>query len=62
MSFESQSTPIYKRTCKYCEGGMNEPLEEDGKLWMFCCHEHKKLWDQGQRTLRQLEKERNRFS
>jgi hypothetical protein len=40
---------------------MSEPLSADGKLWMFCCLEHKKRWDQGQRTIAELEKDRTRF-
>jgi hypothetical protein len=60
MTFDPK-TGTYIRTCKYCEAEMSEPLSEDGKLWMFCCHEHKKRWDQGQRTIAELEKDRTRF-
>jgi hypothetical protein len=60
MTFDAK-TGTYKRTCKYCEAEMSEPLHEEGKLWMFCCSEHKKRWDNGQRSIRELEKDRNLF-
>jgi len=63
MSFD-QATKRYSRECKYCGQvlpGMDGPvqgrlLEEEGKLWMFCCLEHKAKWDLGRKTIAQLEK------
>jgi ribosomal protein L24E len=53
----------YIRVCKYCGSEMpgkdgpitGRALEEDGKLWLFCSSEHKQRWDNGRKTIAELE-------
>jgi hypothetical protein len=37
------------RKCKQCEAEMDEPLHENGSLWMFCSSHCHRLWDQSAR-------------
>lgn len=47
-------TPKVKvnRKCKQCEIEMDEPLHENGSLWMFCSSGCKRLWDQSARYIK----------
>jgi hypothetical protein len=46
---QEEAKPQLVRKCKQCEQVMEEPLEEDGLLWMFCSSGCKRMWDQSSR-------------
>jgi hypothetical protein len=49
--------PKLNRRCKQCESPMEEPLEEDGSLWMFCSSGCKRMWEQSSRYNKQAHKD-----
>jgi hypothetical protein len=54
MTEPGPETGKYVRKCMVCGEVMDQPLEVEGRIYKFCCMEHKRRWDAGHKAMQKL--------